>query len=149
MFKYVLILVLVIMAWQPILTEASSSLYKKPKETKERLLYKNGCAGFAIVKASAYNSLPSQTDGNPWVASRDFKLKRGMKILALSSDLARCIPHGRVVKVTNTFKSRHDGFYLAVDRMHPRWRKKIDIWFEDKLSTALSFGNQKNIRIDY
>jgi len=91
------------------------------------------------VTASAYNSVPSQTDNQPAVAAWGDTLKPGMKSIAVSRDLiAKGLDHNTKVKIEGL-----DGIYLVKDKMHSRWRNKIDIYMGTDIKKAQDWGIKK------
>ena len=91
------------------------------------------------VTASAYNSLRGQTSGNPSIAAWGDKLRPGMKAIAVSRDLQRMgLGHRAEVKIKGL-----PGTYLVLDRMHSRWKKKIDIYMGTDRSKAMHWGKRK------
>ncbi|MBV1788448.1 3D domain-containing protein [Marinobacterium sp. D7] len=91
------------------------------------------------VTASAYNSLPEQTNSAPRTAAWGDKLKPGMKAIAVSDDLIReGLTHGTEVRIKGL-----KGRYVVLDRMHSRWERKIDIYMGEDLEAALQWGVRK------
>ncbi|GGB97981.1 lipoprotein [Marinobacterium zhoushanense] len=91
------------------------------------------------VTASAYNSLPEQTNSEPRTAAWGDKLKPGMKAIAVSDDLLReGLTHGTEVRIKGL-----KGRYVVLDKMHPRWERKIDIYMGEDLDAALQWGVRK------
>lgn len=91
------------------------------------------------VTASAYNSLPGQTSGNPSIAAWGDRLKPGMKAIAVSSDLLHMgLDHRTEVKIDGL-----PGTYVVLDKMHHRWRNKIDIYMGVNRHKALNWGKRK------
>ncbi|CAA6799904.1 MAG: Unknown protein, partial [uncultured Thiotrichaceae bacterium] len=76
------------------------------------------------VTATAYNSLPAQTDSTPDIAAWGDRLRPGMKAIAVSRDLLKKygLKHKDKVKISGL-----KGEYLVLDKMNKRWKKKIDI----------------------
>ncbi len=92
------------------------------------------------VTATAYNSIPSQTDDTPDVAAWGDRLFPGMKAIAVSKDLL--IQHG--LSYGDRIKIRGlEGEYVVLDKMHSRWRKKIDIYMGEDFRAALRWGSRK------
>ena len=91
------------------------------------------------VTASAYNSLKSQGVGNPILTAWGDTLKPGMQSIAVSRDLIkRGLEYNTPVKIEG-----FEGVFIVNDKMHPRWRNKIDIYMgEDKIK-ALKWGRRK------
>ena len=91
------------------------------------------------VIASAYNSVSWQTDGQPNIAAWGDTLKPGMKAIAVSRDLLRNgLKYNTMVKI-DTFP---DTFYVK-DKMHWKWRKKIDIYMGEDVKRAREWGRRK------
>lgn len=92
------------------------------------------------VTASAYNSVFWQTDSiNPAVAAWGDTLKPGMKSIAVSRDLIKMgLKHNTMVKI-DTFP---DTFYVK-DKMHYRWRNRIDIYMGKDVKKAREWGRKK------
>ena len=97
------------------------------------------------VTASAYNSRPNQTDETPYVAAWGDRLKPGMRSIAVSRDL---IPLGFV----RGARVRIEGFpgrrFVVLDKMHYRWRRRIDIYMGDDVEAARKWGRRR-LRVHY
>ena len=86
-----------------------------------------------LVTATAYNSLAYQTDLNPHITAFGDSLKPGLKYIAVSRDLLKMgLKHNTPVK----------------DKMHPRWRKSIDIYMGEDVKAAKTWG-RKRVCIEY
>ncbi len=92
------------------------------------------------VTASAFNSTLAQTGtSNPNITAWGDTIKPGMKILAVSRDLtAKGLDHNTEVIIEGM-----DGIFLVKDKMHPRWKNKIDIYMGEDIKAARSFGIKK------
>ncbi|MEJ2309672.1 MAG: 3D domain-containing protein [Gammaproteobacteria bacterium] len=91
------------------------------------------------VTASAYNSLPGQTDSRPDEAAWGDTLKPGMKAIAVSNDLlAMGMTRNTRVKIKGL-----PGTYRVLDRMHSRWNRKIDIYMGVDRNEAIQWGRRK------
>jgi len=91
------------------------------------------------VTATAYNSLPNQTDSTPNLAAWGNRLKPGMKSIAVSRDLIKQgLGNGARVKIKGL-----EGTYIVLDKMNKRWRKKIDIYMGKNVKKARKWGKQK------
>ncbi|MEX0288356.1 MAG: 3D domain-containing protein [Flavobacteriaceae bacterium] len=91
------------------------------------------------VTASAYNSVSSQTDGNPSLAAWGDTLRQGMKCIAVSRDLiALGLKHNTEVKIDG-----FEGIFLVKDKMHSRWRNRIDIYMGTDVKKAREWGRKK------
>ena len=89
-----------------------------------------------VVQASAYNSLPEQTHGNPNVAAWGDVLTPGMRSIAVSRDLLEMgLGHGARVEIQGL-----PGEYVVLDKMAKRWRRKIDIYMGVDREAALAWG---------
>ncbi len=96
------------------------------------------------VTATAYNSLKSQTDSDPHITAYGDSLKPGMKYVAVSNDLIKKgLRHNTPIKIKGL-----DGIYFVKDRMHARWKNKIDIYMGVDVKAAKEWG-RKRILIDY
>ncbi|GAA5524150.1 hypothetical protein Maes01_00704 [Microbulbifer aestuariivivens] len=91
------------------------------------------------VDATAYNSVPGQTDSDPWVAAWNNRLRPGDKVIAVSRDLEK---HG----LTNGAKVKIEGLpgtYTVRDRMNKRFKNRIDVWMEKDIKKARKWGKKK------
>ena len=91
------------------------------------------------VIATAYNSLPGQTQGDPTITAWGIRLAPGMKVIAVSRDL---IPMG----LKRDVKVRIDGFadtYMVADKMNKRWVRRIDIYMGRDVKAAKRWGKRK------
>ena len=97
-----------------------------------------------IVTASAYNSTKAQTEGNPNLTAFGDSLRPGMKYIAVSRDLLRKgLKHNTPVVIEG-----FEGLYLVKDKMHHKWRNKIDIYMGTDIEAARQWGRRK-VCIDY
>lgn len=96
------------------------------------------------VTATAYNSVVNQTDNDPHITAFGDSLKPGMKYIAVSKDLlTKGLKHNTPVKI--------DGFkaiYFVKDKMHARWKNKIDIYMGTDVKAAKKWGRKK-VKIEY
>ncbi len=91
------------------------------------------------VTATAYNSVPSQTQGNPFIAAWGDSLQSNVPSIAVSRDLlALGLKHNTPVKIEG-----FDKVFLVKDKMHRRWRKRIDIFMGDDIKKAKQWGKKK------
>ncbi|RPD94515.1 hypothetical protein EGM88_12310 [Aureibaculum marinum] len=96
------------------------------------------------VTATAYNSTVAQTDGNPHITAWGDSLKPGMPYIAVSRDLVKKgLTHNTPVKIEGLV-----GTYLVKDKMHYRWRNKIDIYMGKDVKAAKAWGRKK-VEIKY
>ena len=94
------------------------------------------------VTATAYNSHPSQTEGDPTETASGERLQPGVRALAVSDDLFEGgLGFGARVEIEGL-----PGEWVVMDRMHSRWRRKIDVYLGNDLEAAKRFGN-KRVRI--
>jgi 3D (Asp-Asp-Asp) domain-containing protein len=91
------------------------------------------------VTASAYNSLPGQTDSRPGNAAWGDSLFPGLRAIAVSRDL---IPMGLGQGVSVRIEGL-GGEFKVLDKMDARWRKRIDIYFGKDVAAARAWGEQK------
>lgn len=92
-----------------------------------------------IVTATAYNSVPEQTDDDPEIAAWGDRLSPEIKSIAVSRDLldmglkrnARVRIHGL------------PGEYVVLDKMHERWENRIDIYMGEDINAARRFGMRR------
>ncbi len=91
------------------------------------------------VTATAYNSLPEQTDAEPHLAAWGDPLAPGMKVIAVSRDLIPLgLDHRTSVKIEGL-----PGVYLVLDKMHKRWEKRIVIFMGNDLDAARTWGKRR------
>ncbi len=81
------------------------------------------------VTASAYNSVPEQTDDTPFITASGTHTRPG--VIA-----ANFLPMGTLIKIPAYFG---DQVFTVEDRMNPRYDKRIDIWMEE-IHDARQFG---------
>ena len=92
------------------------------------------------VTATAYNSVSAQTDSTPDVAAWGDRLTPSTKAIAVSRDLLNQygLSYGDRVKIKGM-----QGEFKVLDKMHPRWRKKIDIDMGDDRRAAKRWGRRQ------
>lgn len=96
------------------------------------------------VMASAYNSTRAQTDGNPNITAWGDTLHPTTKSIAVSRDLIKKgLTHHTKVKIEG-----FEGIFVVNDKMHPKWRNKIDIYFGTDVKAARQWGRKK-VKIQY
>ena len=96
------------------------------------------------VTATAYNSFGYQTSGNPNITAWGDTLVPGMKSIAVSRDLiTKGMKYGTMVRI-DTFP---DTFYIN-DKMHRRWRNRIDIYMGKDIKRAREWGRKK-VQIEF
>jgi 3D (Asp-Asp-Asp) domain-containing protein len=94
------------------------------------------------VKVSAYNSVSWQTGaGGANITAWGDTLKPGLKAIAVSRDLIpKGLDHNTRVKIEG-----FDGVFRVKDKMHYRWKNKIDIYMGEDVQKARKFGRKKLI----
>ena len=96
------------------------------------------------VTATAYNSLAYQTNSNPHITAFGDSLKPGLKYIAVSRDLIDLgLVHNTKVKIEG-----FDELFIVKDKMHGRWRKRIDIYMGVDVKKAKKWGKKK-VNIEY
>ncbi len=96
------------------------------------------------VNVSAYNSLASQTDSVPNIAAWGDTLKPGMKTIAVSRDLLELgLDYNTHVMIEGL-----EDVHLVKDKMHPKWKQKIDIYMGEDVKKAREWGRKK-LKIRY
>lgn len=91
------------------------------------------------VTATAYNSVPEQTQGNPKETAWGEQLIPGMNAIAVSRDLIDLgLTPGTEVKIQGL-----PGTYRVMDKLHRRWRKRIDIYMGNDIEAAKQWGKQE------
>ena len=88
------------------------------------------------VTATAYNSLPGQTEGDPSIGAWGDRLDPAVPSIAVSPDLVR-MGLGRGARV------RIEGFdrdFIVLDKMPSKWTKRIDIHMGTDHRAALQWG---------
>ena len=105
-------------------------------------LLASGSEQSIVVTATAYNSVPEQTDDQPNVTAWGDRLTPGMKVIAVSRDL---IPLGLDHRAPVSIEGL-PGQYLVLDKMNARWEKRIDIYMGADLKAARAWG-ARQVRI--
>ncbi|MFS4491887.1 3D domain-containing protein [Maribacter sp. 2308TA10-17] len=91
------------------------------------------------VTATAYNSVTWQTQGNPIIAAWGDSLKSDIPSIAVSRNLiALGLKHNTPVKIEG-----FDSIFLVKDKMHRRWRNRIDIYMGKDVKKAKAWGRKK------
>jgi 3D (Asp-Asp-Asp) domain-containing protein len=108
--------------------EVQAAEKKKPSKKKPSKLTR-------IVRATAYNALPQQTDSTPDICAWGDKVQPG--IIAISRDLEQIgLTRGKEVHIEGIGKR------VVMDRMHYRKRNQIDLYME-RYEDAIQFGVQE------
>ena len=96
------------------------------------------------LTATAYNSVPAQTNSEPNIAAWGDPLTPGMKVIAVSRDLLEIgLTRGAEVEIDGI-----PGTYRVLDKMGRRWEKRIDIYMGEDIQAAREWG-VRNVRIRY
>ena len=96
------------------------------------------------VTATAYNSIPEQTQGDPHVGAWGDRLAPGTKAIAVSHDLvALGLRRGATVRIADL-----PGEWVVLDRMPSRWTRRIDLYMGRDVGAALAFG-KREVRITW
>jgi 3D (Asp-Asp-Asp) domain-containing protein len=97
-----------------------------------------------VVTATAYNSLPGQTQGDPTLAAWGDRLEPGMRVVAVSRDLlALGLRRGTRLRIEGV-----EGEWVVLDRMPSRWRRRIDLYHGEDVAAARSWG-VREVRIHW
>jgi 3D (Asp-Asp-Asp) domain-containing protein len=130
----------------------SVELLAEPRlvEPRERVVEGPVANPVLSVRGTAYNSMVSQTNDQPFITATGQRTAWG--IVAVSRDLlGGDLPYGTLVRLRdlgNFHNGRGAGAYqdllddttfVVEDTMHPRKRNQIDLWFADYAS-ALAWG---------
>ena len=83
------------------------------------------------MNASAYNSLPNQTDGSPYKTAIGSLTRHGV----IASNY---FPIGTRIRIPDHYGDQE---FRVEDRMNPRYDKTLDIWMEHK-ADAKQFGRR-------
>lgn len=92
-----------------------------------------------VVTVTAYNSVRSQTEGDPSLAAWGDRLKPGMKVVAVSKDL---IDEG-LTRGTSLRIEGLKGEYVVLDRTASKFTKRVDIYMGEDVEKAKEFGAKK------
>ncbi|MDH5413156.1 MAG: 3D domain-containing protein [Flavobacteriaceae bacterium] len=96
------------------------------------------------VTATAYNSLKNQTSSNPHITAWGDSLLPGKKYIAVSRDLIGLgLKHNTPVKIDG-----YEELFIVKDKMHRRWKNRIDIYMGLDVKKAKTWGKRK-IEITY
>tara|TARA_R110002074_G_scaffold62680_2_gene150662 strand:- start:269711 stop:270052 length:342 start_codon:yes stop_codon:yes gene_type:complete len=96
------------------------------------------------VVATAYNSTAWQTDGDPYNTAWGDTLHPDKKSIAVSNDLIKLgLTRNTKVKIEGL-----EGIFIVNDKMHAKWKKRIDIYFGTNVQAAREWGRKK-VTIQY
>ena len=113
-----------------ILTFTSCSTLQKIPQEKQQTI---------VVTATAFNSLPKQGQGDPNIGAWGDRITPGINAIAVSADLLS-------LGLSRGTKVRIDGLpneYVVLDRMPPKWEKRIDIYMGNDVKAARSWGRRE------
>ena len=118
--------------------EAKIEMKNQNNTLKPIISHKNSYKVLAntYVIATAYSSTPDQTDASPFIAASGRRVYDGMVA-------ANFLRFGTKIRMPQVFG---DKIFTVDDRMHPRFARRIDIWFPSK-NQALQFG-AKRLKIE-
>jgi 3D (Asp-Asp-Asp) domain-containing protein len=105
------------------------------------------------VKLTAYNAVPSQTDGNPFETASGAYSNPEI-IAARSQDLAKELPFGTIIELEGPADpnnscgfdrvSSHIGYRIIEDTMNSRYTDRIDILFGTEVNHTMPSGKVLN-----
>jgi 3D (Asp-Asp-Asp) domain-containing protein len=97
-----------------------------------------------VVTATAYNSLPRQTSGDPNLGAWGDRIVPGMKVVAVSRDLLKAgLKRGTELQIDGL-----PGEYVVLDKTSARWTRRIDIYMGVDREAALRWG-KRSVRISW
>lgn len=105
------------------------------------------------VAMTAYNAVPSQTDGDPFTTASG-AYSNPEVVAARSRDLKETLPFGTIIEIDGPTSEQHGcgfevvspilGYRVIADTMHERFTKRVDILFSTKANYELSDGRVVN-----
>jgi 3D (Asp-Asp-Asp) domain-containing protein len=104
----------------------SDIIEQKEQETAETVVIDSNTIKVVIT---GYSSTPEETDEDPFITASGDCVHDG--IVA-----ANFLPFGSKIRIPEIYG---DEIFVVEDRMHPRKKQQIDIWFPSK-QEALEFG---------
>jgi 3D (Asp-Asp-Asp) domain-containing protein len=109
---------------------SSCSSIQKPLQGKQQTM---------LVTATAFNSVPKQSQGNPNVGAWGDRITPGMNAVAVSADLVSLgLTRGTSVRIEGLPKE-----YVVLDRMPAKWKKRIDIYMGKDVKAARAWGKRE------
>jgi len=105
----------------------NKEIFLKPKIFKKRM----------IMTVTGYSSSPDETDETPFITANNSFVRDGVAA-------SNVLPFGTKIKIPSLFG---DKIFVVEDRMNPRYRENIDIWFESK-QDALDFGIHYDVLVE-
>jgi 3D (Asp-Asp-Asp) domain-containing protein len=95
-----------------------------------------GPANELAVLATAYNSVPEQTSGDPFKAAWGDRLRPGLRAIAVSRDLVDLgLTRGTKVRIDGV-----DGEWVVLDKMAAHWKRRIDLYMGNDVAAARQWG---------
>lgn len=108
-------------------------------------------AGYAVesddelaipVIVTGYSSTVRETDSTPFVTASNTPTRTG--IVALSRDLLQRYTPGAPFGFGDVVHLSGLGDFVVEDSMHPRWHRRVDVWFPSS-EAALRFGRRRTV----
>lgn len=90
------------------------------------------------VTATAYTSSPGEGQGDPNVGAWGDRIEPGVRALAVSRDLLEL----GLTRGTRVWIEGLPGTWVVLDKMHRRWRRKIDIYMGTARERAREWGRR-------
>lgn len=94
---------------------------------------------FQLIQVTAYTSCGTETDTSPHLTASGHQTSPGT--IALSRDLLRQFTPGAPFSYGDKVLVPGVGVFVARDTMHPKWKRKADIWFPTK-AQARAWGRR-------
>lgn len=104
---------------------------EEKKEEIREALENTPAVSTTYMTASAYNSVPGQTDGSPFSTAIGSNARDGV----IASNY---FPIGTKIRIPDHFGNK---VFRVEDRMNPRYDKTLDIWMEE-ISDAKQWGRR-------
>ena len=125
------------------ITETGTILEEEPPDTERLALI--GTSAFLPISqyrvietvpviVTAYSSTPEQTDSTPFITASGTRVREG--IVA-----ANFLPIGTKIRLPDLYGNR---VFVVEDRMHPRKKWQVDIWFST-YQEAKNFGAKRTL----
>ena len=105
------------------------------------------------VTLTAYNAVPDQTDGSPFVTASG-TYSNPEVVAARSQNLAKKLPFGTIIEIDGPSASNNScgygvvspiiGYRVIADAMNTRYTDHIDVLFSTESDYAMSDGSVKN-----
>ncbi len=98
------------------------------------------CTHLLEVQATAYTCHVQRSTHTRFpIGAWGDVLKPGTKAVAVSNDLiAMGLTHGTKITIEGL-----EGEYMVMDKMHPKWKKKIDVYMGADHRKAIIWGHKK------